>query len=42
MRHLSYKSTSFEKTSIPIHSEMSARGLKEVTLSFSRDSFDVL
>ena len=42
MRHLSYKSTSFEKTSIPIHGEMSARGLKEVTLSFSRDSFDVL
>ena len=42
MQHLWYKSTSFAKTSVPIHSEMSVHGLKEVTLSISRDSFDVL
>ena len=41
MRHLSYKS-SFAKTSVPIHNETSVSGLKEVTLSFSRVSFDVL
>ena len=41
MQHLSYKSSSFAKTSVPIHSEMSASGLKEVTLSFSRAVFDV-
>ena len=42
MPHLSYKSSSFAETSVPIHSETSASGLKEVTLSFSRVSFDVL
>ena len=36
------KSTWFMKTSIPIHSEMSPCGLKEVTPPFSRDSFGVL
>ena len=34
MQHLSYESTSFTKTSVPIHSKTSVRGLKEVTLSF--------
>ena len=41
MQHLSYKSSSLTKTSVPIHSETSASGLKEVMLSFSRVSFDV-
>ena len=34
MQHLSYESTSFTKTSVPIHSETSVQVLKEVTLSF--------
>ena len=42
MLQLLYKLSSFAKTSIPIHSETSASGLKEVMLSFSRVSFDVL
>ena len=42
VRHLSYKLSSFTKTSVPIHSETSASRLKEVTLSFSRVSFDIL
>ena len=42
MWHLSDKSSSFAKTSIPIHSKTSASGLKEVTLSYSRVLFDVL
>ena len=42
MRHLAYKSSSFAKTSVPIHSEKSASGLKEVTLPFSTVSFDIL
>ena len=41
MWHLSYKSSSFAKTSVPIHSETSVSGLKEVMLSFSRVLFDV-
>ena len=41
MQHL-YKLSSFAKTSIPIHSEMSASRLKEVMLPFSKVSFDVL
>ena len=40
MRHLSYKSTSFARTSIPIHSETSENGLKEVTAVIFRDSFE--
>ena len=42
MRHMSYKLSSFAKTSVPIHSKTSVSRLKEVTLSFSRVSFDVL
>ena len=34
MWHLGYKSSSFAKTSIPIHSEASASGLKEVTVHY--------
>ena len=41
MRHFGYKLSSFAKTSVPIHSEASASGLKEVTLPISRDSFNV-
>ena len=42
MQHLLYKSSSFAKTSVPFHSETSASGLKEVMLSLSRVSIDVL
>ena len=40
MRQLSHKLPSFVKRSVPIHSEKSECGLKEVTQSFSRDAFD--
>ena len=40
MRHLSYKSMSFAKKSIHVHSETSDRGLKVVTLPFSMASFE--
>ena len=39
MRHLSYKSTSFARKRVPIHSETSDHGLKVVTLPFSTASF---
>ena len=39
--HLSYKSTSFAKTSVPIHTKKSANELKEVTLPFSRLRSDI-
>ena len=39
MRHLSYKSTSFTRTSVSIHIETSEHGLKEVTAVIFRDSF---
>ena len=42
MWHLSYKLASFAKTNVSIRSKTSASGLKEVMLSFSRVSFDVL
>ena len=42
MQNLSYKSSSFAKTSAPIHREMSASGFKEVMLLYSRVLFDVL
>ena len=40
MRHLSYKSVSFARKSVPIHSETSDRALKAVTLPFSTSSFE--
>ena len=42
MWHLLYKSSSFSKTGVPIHSKTSVSGWKEVTISFSRVSLDVL
>ena len=42
IQHLSYKSSSFARESIPIHSDTSASILKEVTLSFSRVLLNVL
>ena len=40
MRHLFYKSTSFARKSVPIHSKTSDCGLKAVTLPFSMASFE--